>query len=298
MTIIQITGADTDGGDEALRHAAASALEQGLAFVECHADPLSQLRTHALLEAAPVREAAAAIDERQCPDGSFQLLGLSAGGGPGLAEALAEGLPESLVGTLEALVALGDLGEQSAKSGTALEAAAEFLQSLQLSDGSWGVADEVPARRIFMTGMLAGYLGRTRVVRPHVLQDAGEFLGGQWTSDIITGRSWPALTAFACFFCSVEHDESDAALQWIGRELEKGYRSRTYDANETMRSLLHCDAMAIPGTTLDPREVLAALVEEQAGDGGYAQLSGNPPAGRVTPTIDAMLSLIRLCAVL
>jgi hypothetical protein len=298
VKLIEIEGLELDGDDSPLRQSAATALEQGLRFVEAHGDELARLRTHALLQAGPIERALAAVEARQQGDGSYAPLGLAAGGAPGLAEASADGLPDALLGTLEALITIGDLAARAAKSGASLQRAAEYLESAQLEDGSWGAAASTPESRIFATGMLAGYLGRTRIVRQGVLIDAGEFMGEVWHPDLIAGRSWPLLTSFGCFFCSVEHEESDAALQWIGRELEKGYRSRSYDANETLRSLLHCDAMAIPGTTLDPAEMLGALVDEQASDGGYAQLSGNPPAGRVTPTIDAMLAMLRLCTAL
>jgi hypothetical protein len=54
----------------------------------------------------------------------------------------------------------------------------------------------------------------------------------------------------------------------------------------------------MPGATFDIAEMLERLLEEQAGDGGFAELSLDGPATRTTQTFDAMLALVRLCAVL
>ena len=39
-------------------------------------------------------------------------------------------------------------------------------------------------------------------------------------------------------------------------------------------------------------------MEEQAGDGGFAELSLDGPESRTSQTVDAMIAIVRLCAVL
>ena len=58
------------------------------------------------------------------------------------------------------------------------------------------------------------------------------------------------------------------------------------------------DAQAMPGATFDVAELLSRILEEQAGDGGFAELSLEGPASRTTQTFDAMLGIVRLCAAL
>ena len=45
-------------------------------------------------------------------------------------------------------------------------------------------------------------------------------------------------------------------------------------------------------------EELERLMEEQAGDGGFAELSLGGPETRTSQTVDAMIAIVRLCAVL
>ena len=54
----------------------------------------------------------------------------------------------------------------------------------------------------------------------------------------------------------------------------------------------------MPGATFDVVELLEQLLEEQAGDGGFAELCADGPASRTTQTFDAMMAIVRLCAVL
>ena len=64
------------------------------------------------------------------------------------------------------------------------------------------------------------------------------------------------------------------------------------------RAELWSDAQALPGATFDVTELLERLLEEQAGDGGFAELSASGPAARTTQTFDAMLGIVRLCSAL
>jgi hypothetical protein len=280
---------------EDLRHDAASALERGLGFMKRHASELALLRTHVMLGAEPAEALVTRVEALQRRDGAFMPLGLAEGGAAGLVQEREQGMSEPLLGTLEALIVLSDA---SALASDCIEGAARFARAQQLPDGSWGPADRKGADRLFATGLLAGTLGRTRVVRPDVLESAGEFMGTLWDPDLVEDRDGCRLAAFACFFSSVSHDLSDGALQWIGRELEKGFRSRTIDAPATLRVLLHCDASAVPGARLDAIELLRQTLDEQGPDGGFAELSSGGPLARVEPTFDCMLGIIRLCGTL
>ncbi|MDG2335054.1 MAG: hypothetical protein P8Q97_12570 [Myxococcota bacterium] len=275
----------------ALRERAASALEAGLVFIEAHGEELTRLRVRTLLGAETRETCAAEIEAYQADNGSFPLLGLARGGAPGLAAARVAGLAPEVLGTLEALVALSDLGLHHHPC---IDGAAVFLQSIQADDGTWGASGGPPESRLFATGMLAGLLGRTRVVRPELLEAAGEYLGSIFNPEKISGRQWESLTAFGVFFTNVGHDLADSALQWIGRELERGYRTRAYDAGLTVRTLLHCQSLAVPGASLDPALLLIDLLAEQATDGGFAEFSEGNDATRVEPTLDAMLGTILL----
>ena len=281
---------------EKLRHRAATALEKGLGFVSAHGDQIAVLRARVLLGAEPVEVLTGAVGECQTDRGGFWPLGLSEGGAVAFAEsfAAAEISPE-VSGTIEALSALSDLGELHAPC---IESAAVFLAEEQADDGGWG-ASALPAdSRLFVTGMLTGLLGRTRVVRPVVLTRASAFMESLWSQDRIADQAWPALTAFAVFFSSVDHDQADGALQWIGRELETGYRRRVYDAATTLRTLLHCQALGLPGASIEALALLDDLLNEQGADGGFAEFAPADDRSRVEPTLDAMLGILRLCSVL
>jgi hypothetical protein len=141
-------------------------------------------------------------------------------------------------------------------------------------------------------------MGRTPVSRPQTLEAAGVFLGERFHPDAVEHDGYSALIGYAHFFTNVSHELSDEALQWCGRALEKGFRSRHLDAVATLRVLLTCDAQALPGATFDVAELLEGLLAEQARDGGFAELSVGGTATRTTQTFDAMLAIVRLCAVL
>ncbi len=280
---------------DALRHAAAGALERGLGFIEAHGDELARLRALVCLEARPVDALVAALAERQTPGGAFEPLGLASGGAPGLAEAPAGGVSMQILGGLEALCILNDAGVINAAPVSALAA---WFGAAQDADGGFGGADASDDARLFATGMLGGMLGRTRSVRPGVLDRATEFVAPRWAPEQVEGRAWARLTAFGVFFSGVDHDLADEALQWVGRELERGYRARVYDAASTLRVLLHCDATAVPGATLSPAQLLGDVLAEQGADGGFAELAVGGPRSRVEPTLDCLLAILRLCQIL
>ena len=283
--------------EEKLRYRAAEALERGWAFVERHGDELARLRARTLLGAEPVEVGLEAVEAVCALDAAPIPLGLARQGAAGLAQfAQADPIPEWL-GALESLIFLSDL---DALGAPVVARIAHSLTSLQAEDGGFGILSDSESERILATGLIAGHLARTRVVRPKVLSDASHFMSNAWAPSLVGGRAWPLVAAFGCWFSSVgnQDDLADGALQQVGRELERGFRQGTYDAAGTVRVLLHCDASAVPGAGLVPGELLEALLSEQGEDGGFAELTDGPDALRVMPTFDAMLGTIRLCGVI
>ena len=77
----------------------------------------------------------------------------------------------------------------------------------------------------------------------------------------------------------------DAAVEAFRRELDRGYRTRMYDAVRVARVLVWCDALALPGAQLSARELLDAIRSDQRDDGSW---------GSVERTLGAMVALGRL----
>ena len=298
------------GGDapqiEALRMRAAETLERAYGFLENQSDSWALLRAQVLCGARPAREISDRMVAIQAPDGRLPIGTLVSGGAPGFPGIDPAGLDApgvGLVGTLEALLIAADARSMHAEW---VEAAVRFLEGRQSEDGAFRLSSrsDEGARAadeqvdVFWTGMIAGVLGRTPLSRPSRLEAAGAFLAARFEPEAVEDDGYPALLAYSHFFTNVAHDLSDEALQWCGRALEKGFRSRRVDAVSTLRVLLTCDAQAMPGANFDVTELLEALLAEQARDGGFAELSPGGPAARTTQTFDAMLAVVRLCGAL
>lgn len=304
---------DTGGGgqdaaneaafSEALRLRAAESLERAYRFLETQPDEWALLRAQVLCGARPAADLAARLGAIQAADGRFPISTLVSGGALGFpATDLAALDPDQrgVVGTLEAMLMVADAKGLHADW---VEPAVRFLESRQAADGAYriptvGVDRSAAQADVFWTGMVAGVLGRTPVSRPDHLEAAGAFLSARFDPEAVEHDGYSALMAYAHFYTNVAHDDADEALQWCGRALEKGFRSRQLEAVAALRVLLTCDAQAMPGATFDVVELLDRLMEEQAGDGGFAELCLEGPQARTTQTFDAMLGIVRLCAVL
>jgi hypothetical protein len=293
------TGDGSNDGDEAafieaLRLRAADALERAYRFLETRPDPWALLRAQVLCGARPAADLARKLGEQQSSDGHLPSNTLISGGALGFPTLDLGGLSpveRGLVGTVESLLMLGDARALHAEW---VESAIRFVEAQQAQDGAYRVGGAGDAADVFWTGMIAGILGRTPVSKPAGLEAAGAFLATRFTPESVEHDGYAALLAYAHFYTNVADDQADEALQWCGRALEKGFRSRSLDAVATLRVLLTCDAQAMPGATFDAVELLERVMEEQAGDGGFAELSLAGPDSRTTQTFDAMLGIVRL----
>jgi len=285
---------------DGLRRRSAEALEKAYAFLRAQNDPWATLRAEVLCEGRSAEDLTAALAATQDSDGGLPIGTLISGGALGFPEIAMDTLDAKqtkIIGTLEGLILAGDAKTLHAPW---IEGAAEFLESAQDADGAYriptiGGPAETDKADVFWTGMIGGVLGRTVVSRPGLLDGAGEFIADRFEPEAVEQNGYSLLLAYSHFFTNVAHDLSDEALQWCGRALEKGFRSRQVDAVATIRVLLTCDAQAMPGATFDVGELLSQMLEEQAGDGGFAELCLDGPAARTTQTFDAMLGIVRLC---
>jgi hypothetical protein len=174
-----------------------------------------------------------------------------------------------------------------------VEGACAELTDAQASDGSW-ILESPDAEPLYDTGMLAGYLAKTRFARPETLHAAGDFLAAHWTPDLVQEFKWKNIAAYAHCFANLDHEASDAILQWCGRELERGFRTRAFNAVRTARILVYCDAHALPGARVGTEELVVGLVTEQRDDGSWEASPDSCDERRVEPTLDALVALRRL----
>ena len=121
---------------------------------------------------------------------------------------------------------------------------------------------------------------------------AAAWLGARFARERIEAQGPAALAGWAQFFANVDHELSDAGLQWCGRELERGWRSGAIDALGAARVFLLADAQALPGARVTARDVVRELVAAQADDGGFAPAQVDPRE-RVEATLLAMAALAR-----
>jgi len=174
-----------------------------------------------------------------------------------------------------------------------VERSCAHLAATQADDGSWGPADASEDDRIFLTGMLGGHFGKTRVARASMLAGAGDYIAERFSPERLQNSAWRAIAAYAHYFANVPHEAGDAVLQWTGRELERGHLAGRFDAVQTGRVLLYVDAPALPGGRLDAAYVVERILAQQAGDGGWLRPGDSAPEARVAHTLDALAALVR-----
>ena len=219
---------------------AGAASQRAAAFAIANGSPLSAARARALTGAAPTREVLAALEARE-----------------------ASTAPDALLDTLAIL------GEQRALRSSLAESVCAAAVASQEADGGFGPGSGSTDARLSRTGMLGGYLARSPFARPEALDAAGDFLARSFQPERLQSFQWQNIAGYAHYFANAPHDASDEILQWCGRELERGFRARAFDAVRTARVLVLCDAHAVPGAQLEASELVVALVTEQAVDGGF-----------------------------
>jgi len=169
------------------------------------------------------------------------------------------------------------------------EAAVGYLQARQAADGGWGTGDD--ALRLQQTGEIGGLLAKTPFGRPSVLLSAERFLAKHWSVVQVRAGGAAAIEAFVHMLAHAPSELADEAMQWCGRELERGYRAKAFSALATARVFLCARARALPGCQVDAAELVAALANEQEDDGGW---SGAGRDARLDATLDAVEVLLRL----
>ncbi len=193
-----------------------------------------------------------------------------------------------------AATAIATLDAIGVRRGAEVERAVAILSAAQCEDGSWSPQGEANEdARVVATAEIAGYLAKSTCARPHVLRGASAFLAAHWGPERVQGGDPRAIAAFAHWYANTDDALSDAALQWCGRELERGFRTGAIDALDTARVFALCDAQALPGARLDAEEVVLSLAAVQAADGSFGPAPG-PVAVRIEATLAALAALQRL----
>lgn len=190
-----------------------------------------------------------------------------------------------------ALSVLARFDAAGVHGGPAVERAVARLCAAQEPDGGWSCAPMLD--RAAAAAYIAGLLAKTAFARPSVLAAAGRLVAQSWAPERVEGGAAEAIAAYACFFSNFDHELSDAALQWCGRELERGFRSGAIGAVAVGRVFALCDAQALPGARLSADEVALSIAAALAEDGGI--LASDADTGvRVETTLTALEALRRL----
>jgi hypothetical protein len=226
----------------------------------------------------PTREALRA-EAAAAQDSSGALAPFLAGDAPGPGVA-------STADALGWLLGLG-LGE-----GSPVDGAVAWLARAQDPDGGWrDPAAPDPAARLALTASLCGLLVRCPAARLAAVRRAANHLAARWSRERVQGGDYGAIAGYLHAFAGVPADleVADEALQWCGRELERGFRIGSFEPLQVARVFVLCDARALPGARIGAAELAGALLASQAEDGGF----GAEP-GRVRATCQAALALRQL----
>lgn len=216
-----------------------------------------EARYVAVLEGRAER-AAFEADAASCRDARGALAGLVAGDAQG----------PSVASTADALGWLVALG---VTEGPVVEDAAAYLAKQQAVDGGWSDPAAGEGAAPELTAALCGTLARCPAARLSSLRRAAAYLAAHWSEERVRSGSYGSIAGYLHAFASLpaDLDVADEALQWCGRELERGFRSGAFDAVRVAHVFVLCDAAALPGARLGAAEVLEALLRAQAPDGSF-----------------------------
>lgn len=249
--------------------AISNAVNRAEGFVLGGSTPLERIYWETLLRRQDARALLAALAAAQAPDGSL---------GPG----------DALAATLRGLTLLDALG---LLDHSVAERAVAYLLARQHEDGGFDAAGADLAQRIALTGEVAGLLAKTPFARASALERAEAFLSRHWSVERVQGPCYAPILAYMHAFTHLQSESADEALQWCGRELERGFRTQVFDAVAVARVFLRARARALPGASIDASELVVSLLAAQQADGGWPAAEG---ASRGTATLDAVEALLRL----
>lgn len=246
------------------------------AFVLRHAGPLERAYWETLLRRQGVAPLLAALAAQQDASGALRPWRDAASADPALAA------------TLRGLTCLDGLG---LLDHPVPERAAMWLLARQAADGGWSEPGASEERRVALSGEAAGLLAKTPYARESALRRAESFLSRHWAVERVQGPCYAPILAYVHAFAHLHSERADEALQWCGRELERGFRTHAFAPVAVARVFLRARARALPGLRLEPAELVAALLATQAPDGGW---SAEPEAPRLDATLEAVEALLRL----
>jgi hypothetical protein len=252
------------------------AVTQAEGFVLRVAEPLERTFWDTLLRRASASALLTALAERQEPAGALRA-------------ARDESAPDPvLAATLRALTWLDALG---LLDHPVVEHAVGFLLARQEPDGGWSEPGASLERRVALSGEVTGLLAKTPYARESALARAEAFLARHWTVEGVQGPRYAPILAYVHALAHLHSELSDEALQWCGRELERGFRTHVFPPVAVARVFLRARARALPGLQIEPDELVATLLAAQQEDGGW---SAEPEAGRLDATFEAVEALLRL----
>jgi len=260
------------------------ALEKAYAYVEEAGSQLDRLRFRVLLDKASHEELLAGVATLQSEEGFFAAW-------PGKV-ASKEPKDADVASSLEVLAVLDDHG---LLSDPLLKRWVQAVSKTQAPDGMWGDASAASAdARTYVSGMLGAFLVKSGSARLVIVDAALEALATGWSTERVSAGTWPLLAAYFHFLTFASHEIGDEALQWCGREFEKGMRGGVITALEAVRIFLFCDAYALPGVSMDGGRLIPELLREQQPDGSFP--ASEHALGVQTPvqaTLTAVLALSR-----
>lgn len=249
------------------------AVERARAFVQACGTDVDRAHLAVLLREAPAAALLEALAARQAPSGAVADVDA------------APGLPATLR-ALERLDAVGLLDHPL------VEAAVGFVASCQDAAGAFAAdAGDDEEARIVWTGAAAGLLAKTPFARPSLLQRAVGWMTGRWSVERVQGPRYAPILAYTHLLTQVEAELADEALQWCGRELERGLRSRDFGPLPVARVLLRARAAALPGAGIEAEELVVALRTAQDAEGRFPAEPGMAPVRATLEGIEALLRL-------
>ena len=140
-------------------------------------------------------------------------------------------------------------------------------------------------------GEVAGLLAKTPSARASALRRAEGFLARHWSVERVQGPCYAPILAYVHALANLQSELADEVLQWCGRELERGFRTHSFDAGRG-GARVPARAGARVARRQHRRERGGGDAARRAGaDGGW---SAEPEVPRALATLEAVEALLRL----